>query len=86
MLNKPKIEQLAGQIIDAIPDLLIPTATSARQNLIGIMRSVVANLDLVSRDDFDAQVAVLQHTRARLEALERQVSQLEQLLNRSDSQ
>ena len=85
VLNKLQIDQLAQQILGAIPDALLPTATTAKQHLEVVMRSVVANLDLVSRDDFDAQVAVLQRTRARLEALEQQVSQLEQqLLDRSD--
>lgn len=49
------------------------------------LESVVRRMDLVSRADFDAQAAVLARTRARLEALEAQVSQLEGNIDPSDS-
>jgi len=35
-------------------------------------------MNLVSRDEFDAQTAVLQKTRERLEILEKQVKELEE--------
>ena len=86
MLNKMQIDQLVGRITDAIPDSLMPTATAAKQNFNTIIHAAIANLDLVSRDEFDAQVAVLQHTRMRLESLEQQINELEQLIHRPDSQ
>jgi BMFP domain-containing protein YqiC len=85
MLNKIQIDQLVGRITGAIPDSLMPTATAAKQNLNTIMHTAIANLDLVTRDEFDAQVAVLQHTRMRLESLEQQINELEQLIHRPDS-
>lgn len=42
-----------------------------------LMQSAFSKLDLVSREEFDSQMVVLARTRARLEALERQVAELE---------
>ena len=46
------------------------------RNLKALVSSALSRFDLVSRDEFDAQVAVLEHTRMRLEALEKQVAEL----------
>lgn len=42
-----------------------------------LLQSAFGKLDLVGRDEFDAQMAVLARTRARLEALEARVAELE---------
>ena len=42
-----------------------------------LMQGAFSKLDLVSRDEFDSQMVVLARTRARLEALEQQVAELE---------
>jgi len=42
-----------------------------------LLASAFGKLDLVGRDEFDAQMAVLARTRARLEALEARVAELE---------
>jgi ubiquinone biosynthesis accessory factor UbiK len=40
------------------------------------LQSALAKLDLVTREEFDAQAAVLARTRAKLEVLEQQLAQL----------
>ena len=45
-----------------------------------MLQRALSKLDLVSRDEFDGQMLVLQRTRQRLEALELQVQTLEQQL------
>lgn len=42
-----------------------------------LLQSTFSKLDLVSREEFDSQMAVLSRTRARLEALEAKVAELE---------
>ncbi|HTN31847.1 MAG TPA: accessory factor UbiK family protein [Pseudomonas sp.] len=42
-----------------------------------LLQSAFSKLDLVSRDEFDSQMVVLARTRARLEALEARVTELE---------
>jgi BMFP domain-containing protein YqiC len=43
-------------------------------------KSALSRLDVVSRYEFDAQTAVLQRTRERLEALEAQIAALSEAL------
>ena len=42
-----------------------------------LVQSALSHLDVVSREEFETQMAVLAHTRSRLEALEARVTQLE---------
>ena len=45
-----------------------------------IVQGALSKLDVVSRDEFDSQMVVLARTRARLEALEAKVAELEEKL------
>jgi ubiquinone biosynthesis accessory factor UbiK len=67
-------KRLNQELQQAIPLLgnLIP-----KRELQATLQSVLSRLDLVTRDEFDVQAAVLQHTRMKLEALEQRCSQLE---------
>ena len=51
-----------------------------------LISSSLQKLDLVSREEFDAQAAVLQRTRERLQELQAQVAQLEKSLLDSNTQ
>lgn len=46
----------------------------------GAMRSAFDRMELVSREDFDVMMEVLQRTRSRVETLERRVEKLEAAL------
>jgi BMFP domain-containing protein YqiC len=52
----------------------------ARNNLRAIIQNAVSELDIVSRAEFDAQVAVLARTREKIDALEQQLTALSQQL------
>lgn len=49
-----------------------------RQEMKSALQAALARMDLVTREEFDAQTAVLQRTRARLEDLEIRLAELEQ--------
>ena len=61
-------------------------ADEVSDNAKAVARSALGNLDVVSRDEFDAQAAVLRRTRARVEKLELELTtllaRLEELENR----
>ena len=44
----------------------------------GTVQGALSKLDVVSREEFDSQMIVLARTRARLEALEAKVAELEE--------
>lgn len=51
------------------------------RNAKALLRTALARLDVVSREEFDAQTAVLKRTRQRLEALEQQIDVLNDQLS-----
>ncbi|MDY0250291.1 MAG: accessory factor UbiK family protein [Pseudomonas sp.] len=60
----------------------VPRAEVEAQ-LKALLQSAFSKLDLVSREEFDSQMVVLARTRARLEALESQVTALEEQLKQA---
>ena len=75
---KPEIlEKIAGQISALLPE---QAGSDIKQNIQQVLARQLNKLDVVSRDEFDAQQAVLLRTRAKLETLEKQVADLEEKL------
>lgn len=52
-----------------------------RQNMRSLIQAQLSKLDVVSREEFDAQQAVLERTRAQLQQLETQLKELESRLD-----
>lgn len=52
------------------------TRESMQQNIQLVLKNQLSKLDLVSREEFDAQQAVLKKTRAKLDALEKQLAEI----------
>ncbi|MFP4827639.1 accessory factor UbiK family protein [Paraburkholderia sp. BR10879] len=55
-------------------------ARDVERNVRALLSQGFSKLDLVTREEFDAQTQVLVRTRQRLEELERRVAELEQKL------
>ena len=68
-------QRLSQEIQKALPivENLIP-----KRELQAALQTALSKLHLVTREEFDTQSAVLQRTRAKLEDLERQYSELEE--------
>jgi ubiquinone biosynthesis accessory factor UbiK len=52
------------------------------RNIRALLSAALARLDLVGREEFDVQTKVLARTRAKLEALEARIAELETKLDR----
>ncbi len=76
------IEDITRQVTDALPKDFQLLNQDLRDNLRATLHSVLNKMDLVTRDEFDTQSAVLQRTREKLEALEKQVHEIEQALKK----
>ena len=57
-----------------------PVFEQIDRNAKSLLQSALTRLDVVSREEFDAQAAVLKRTRERLEALEAQIAVLDETL------
>ena len=70
-------QRLAQELQQALP--LISSLLPKRELQLAL-QSALAKMDLVTREEFDSQAAVLQRSRAKLEALEARCAELEQRL------
>jgi BMFP domain-containing protein YqiC len=72
------IEQLARSLLNDLK-AAIPTSTSElpERELRSLLERTLRNMNLVSREEFDAQQAVLLRTREKLEALETLMAEME---------
>lgn len=74
-MDKPQFfEDLQSKINKAIEH---SPAKDIEKNVKAMLSQGFAKLDLVTREEFDVQAQVLAKTRARLEALEARVAELE---------
>ena len=78
MINAAILSKIGQQIASLLPEQAKATQQEVERNVHAILQGVFARLDLVTRDEFDAQTAVLRRTREKVELLETAVSQLEQ--------
>lgn len=74
MDKAPFLDELQNRVLALLADT---PAEDLRKNLKALLNQQFARLELVTRDEFDTQSQVLARTRAKLEALEARVAQLE---------
>jgi BMFP domain-containing protein YqiC len=81
MIDPKTLEALAAKIADGLPAGLGQVREDLHSNLRAALSAALTRMDLVSREEFDVQSAVLARTREKLTALEAKVGDLEQLLD-----
>ena len=74
MLNPKSIDEISARISEMIA---ASPAKDIEKNARALLASAFARLDLVTREDFDLQVAMLARTREKLTALEARIATLE---------
>ena len=77
MIDLAKVDELARKLADMVPPGLKDARADLEQNFKATLQSGLNRLDLVTREEFDVQRAVLLRTREKLEALERKLAELE---------
>ncbi|AKH67891.1 hypothetical protein IMCC21906_00197 [Spongiibacter sp. IMCC21906] len=79
-MSKPdffsQLAEQANRIIKDGPDI----QQDIEEKIKVLLQSRLRKMDIVSRDEFDAQLAVLNRTRAKLEAMEVQLAELSRQL------
>ena len=77
MIDLSQLDDLARRLSNLVPQSLRDSREELQQNFKSVLQAGLGRLDLVTREEFDVQRAVLLRTREKLEALERQVAELE---------
>lgn len=76
-MTDDSIEKLAGKLADAVPEGLRSIREDLESNFRSVLQSGIRKLDLVTREEFEVQEAVLLRTREKLEALVAKLELLE---------
>ena len=77
MIDLKHIDDLARRLSDMVPPPLRQSQQDLQDAFRGALQAGLSRLDLVTREEFDVQRAVLLKTREKLEALEKTVADLE---------
>ena len=76
MIDLAQLDDLARRLSNLVPPGLREGREELQQNFKSVLQAGLGKLDLVTREEFDVQRAVLARTRDKLEALERQLAEL----------
>jgi ubiquinone biosynthesis accessory factor UbiK len=76
-LNSTGLDDLARRLADSVPESVRSFGRDLEGNFKAVLQAQLSKLDLVSRQEFDVQAALLARTRAMLTALEARLKELE---------
>ena len=77
MIDPKHLDDLAQKVAGSLPSGLQILKEDMERNLRGVLEAALAKMDLVTREEFDVQSAVLARTREKLQRLEAQVAEME---------
>jgi hypothetical protein len=76
-LNSTSLDDLARRLADSVPESVRSFGRDLEGNFKAVLQAQLSKLDLVSRQEFDVQAALLARTQAMLTALEARLKELE---------
>ena len=77
MIDLKTIDDLARRLGDLVPPGMKEARAELEQNMKATLQAGLGKLDLVTREEFEVQRAVLLRTREKIDVLERSVQALE---------
>ncbi len=75
--KRPSVDELIERVMAALPNDVQQIKTDFEQQLRQAMNTAFSRMDLVTREEFDVQAALLARTRERLEELLERLEELE---------
>lgn len=76
-MNSESVDNIARKLAESLPGGLRSMRDDLEQNFRSVLRSSLSKLDLVTREEFEVQEAVLARTRAKLEEIEARLQEIE---------
>jgi BMFP domain-containing protein YqiC len=77
MINRDELNNLARKITSMLPDNVQQMQDDLESNIHALLQNTLAKMNLVPREEFDVQTALLERTREKLEKLEKLLDELE---------
>ncbi len=78
MINTSRIDRFATRLQKMLPPGAEQLREDLKKNLAAMVNAALARMDLVTREEFEVQKALLLRTREKLKDLEARVQELEQ--------
>ena len=76
-MTNESIENIARKLAEAVPEGLRSVREDLENNFRSVLSASLSKLDLITREEFEVQEAVLAKTRQKLEALEARLKEME---------
>jgi len=76
-MNSSGLDELARRLAESVPPSVRAFAKDLESNFKAVLQAQLAKLDLVSRNEFDVQAALLARTQAALASLEQRLKDIE---------
>jgi hypothetical protein len=76
-INSSGLDELARRLADSVPESVRAFGRDLEGNFKAVLQAQLSKLDLVSRQEFDVQAAILERTQAKLTAMEARLKELE---------
>ena len=77
MFDAKFFDDIANRLAESVPASFKDIRDDLKNNFRSILQDAFSKLDLVTREEFDTQTAVLARTREKLDALEETITALE---------
>lgn len=77
LIDARRLDDFVRRITDGLPPDVAVLKGDLERNLRTVVQSALSRMDVVTREEFDVQRAVLARTREKLEQLETRVAELE---------
>ena len=76
-MGEDSLDDLVKKLADAVPQGLRAVRADVEDNFRAVLKGQLAKLDLVTREEFEVQEAVLARTRDKLRRLEERLDEIE---------
>jgi BMFP domain-containing protein YqiC len=76
-INSSGLDELARRLADSVPESVRAFGRDLEGNFKAVLQAQLSKLDLVSRQEFDVQAALLARTQANLTAMEARLKEIE---------
>ncbi len=77
MIDPKMLDDIARRLAESVPETVKSAGADLEKNLRAGLSGALSRLDLVTREEFDTQSAVLARTREKLDALTKRLAELE---------
>jgi BMFP domain-containing protein YqiC len=76
-INSSGLDELARRLAESVPESVRAFGRDLEGNFKAVLQAQLSKLDLVSREEFDVQAAILERTQAKLTVMEARLKEIE---------